>query len=313
MRRILLPLVVLLLAALPAHAAEKLKVVATIPDLADLVREIGGEEVEVAVLAKGASNLHAVTARPSHLVAMHKAELFVQIGLSLESSFVPGLLESCGNPRIQPGAQGFVNASEGYAAIGVPVDLSRKGGDVHPHGNPHMYLDPRAGARMAERVLAGLVAVRPAKKAYFEERHAAWSKRLAAAAERWSKAGAAWKGRRVAGYHGDYDYVVAAYGMEQVGTIEELPGIAPTPNHLAAIVARLKERAPVTVLVASWSNNATVARVAEASGSTVCELPDRCDAEGKLSGWIAMMDELHARLAKAFGTPWEAPVEAPAK
>lgn len=307
MRNWILVVAACVCAAVPARAAEKLKVVATIPDVADLVREIGGDEVEVATLAKGSSNLHAVTARPSHLVALHKADVFVQIGLSLESSFVPGLLESCGNARIQPGAKGFVNVSEGYAALGVPTEVSRKDGDVHPHGNPHMFLDPRAGAHMARRVLDGLSANRPERKALFEQRHAAWTKRLEAAQERWTKAAAEWKGRRVAGYHSDYDYVVAAYGLDNVGSIEEKPGIAPTPNHLAAITARLKERAPVTVLVASWSNNSTVARVAEAAGCKVCQLPDRCEAEGKLSGWIAMMDELHARLAQAFGTPWTAP------
>ena len=91
-----------LLAALPTHAADKLKVVATIPDLASMAMALGGETVEVVVLAKGSSNLHQVTARPSHLVAMHKADVFLQVGLSLETSFVPALMEGCGNARIQP-------------------------------------------------------------------------------------------------------------------------------------------------------------------------------------------------------------------
>jgi zinc/manganese transport system substrate-binding protein len=110
----------------------------------------------------------------------------------------------------------------------------------------------------------------------------------------------------VISYHSDYDYVVRAWGLTSLGNIEEKPGIAPTPNHLAALTAKLKAQPPVVALVAPWSNNTTVARVAEASSCAVCELPSRCDADGRLSSWIDMMDELHARLAKAFGTSWPA-------
>lgn len=292
---------------LPARAAEKLKVVATIPDLASMATAIGGEAIEVVVLAKGSSNLHQVTARPSHLVALHKADVFLQVGLSLETSFVPALLEGCGNARIQPGAKGFVNVSEGYAALGVPTELSRKDGDVHPHGNPHLNLDPLAGEHMARRIHAGLLANRPAEQKRFDAGLAAYQKRLSEARARWELAAKDWKGRRVAGYHSDYDYVVRAWSLADAGSIEEKPGIAPTPSHLARMVQRYKEQQPVLVLVAPWSNNSTVARVAEQSGCAVCELPSRCDAEGKLFDWIHMMDELHARLAKGFGTPWPPP------
>jgi len=304
MRRLLMCAAAALLAALPTHAADKLKVVATIPDLASMAMAIGGETVEVVVLAKGSSNLHQVTARPSHLVAMHKADVFLQVGLSLETSFVPALLEGCGNARIQPGAKGFVNVSEGYAALGVPTEVSRKDGDVHPHGNPHLNLDPLAGEHMARRIHAGLVANLPAESKRFDAGLEAHLKRLAEARARWELAAKEWKGRRVAGYHSDYDYVVRAWGLADAGSIEEKPGITPTPGHLARMVQRYKEQRPVLVLVAPWSNNSTVARVAEQSGCAVCELPSRCDAEGKLFDWIHMMDELHARLAKGFGTHW---------
>jgi ABC-type Zn uptake system ZnuABC Zn-binding protein ZnuA len=310
MRHILLLLAAAWALVLPARAADKLKVVATIPDLASMAVAIGGESLEVVVLAKGSSNLHQVTARPSHLVALHKADVFLQVGLSLETSFVPALLDGCGNARIQPGAKGFVNVSEGYAAIGVPTELSRKDGDVHPHGNPHLNLDPLAGEHMARRIHAGLVANLPAEAKRFDAGLEAYLKRIAEARSRWELAAKEWKGRRVAGYHSDYGYVVRAWGLDDAGSIEEKPGIAPTPNHLARVVQRYKELQPVLVLVAPWSNNSTVARVVEQAGCSVCELPSRCDAEGKLFDWIHMMDELHARLAKGFGTRWP-PVEAP--
>src|SRR5262249_30820635 len=129
----------LLLATLAAGAsnapAERLRVVTTLPDLADIASQIGGERVEVQSLYKGKENTHALTAKPSHLVAMSRADVFIQVGLSLETSIVPGLMESARNAKIQPGAPGFISVSNGWEALDVPTNLSRKAGDVHPQGN----------------------------------------------------------------------------------------------------------------------------------------------------------------------------------
>ena len=284
-----------------APRAEKLRVVTTLPDLADLVREIGGERVDVQSLYKGKENTHALTAKPSHLVAMSKADLFVQVGLSLEASFVPGLMESARNARIQPGAPGFVNVSEGWEAMEVPESLSRKAGDVHPQGNPHMNLDPRGGAFMAERILAGLVRVDPAGKEEFERRHAELAKKLVEARARWDALGQAWKGKKVVVYHQEYDYLAAYHGLEITGKIEPKPGIPPTPNHVAELIAAMKSEHTDAILSAPWSNNETVERIAEASGVKVAELPNMCGGIPGTDTWIAMMDLLHQRVGEVLG------------
>jgi ABC-type Zn uptake system ZnuABC Zn-binding protein ZnuA len=277
-------------------APPTLEVVTTLPDLADIVREIGGERVSVQSLYKGKENTHAVTAKPSHLVALSRADLFVQVGLSLEASFVPGLLESARNERIRPGAPGFVNVSEGWQALDVPAALSRKAGDVHPQGNPHMNLDPRAGELMAGRILAGLVAVDPAGAEGYRARHAAYLLRLREAKARWDALGARWKGRRVVVYHQEYDYLIAAYGLVLEGKIEPKPGIPPTPNHVAGLIEAMRRDGCGAILTALWSDGDTVERIAEATGAKVAVLPNMCGGVAGSESWIGMMDLVHQRL-----------------
>jgi ABC-type Zn uptake system ZnuABC Zn-binding protein ZnuA len=302
-----LPLIALLAApAVPParlRLARPLQVVTTIPDLADIVRMIGGERVEASSIARGSENLHAVAARPSHLVAMSRADLFVEIGLSLEVAFVPGLLENARNARIRPGAPGFVNVSEGWQPIDVPASLSRQAGDVHPGGNPHLNLDPRAGRHMAERICAGLVRVDPGSQAAYEERLQAYLARLDEAEARWRELGASWRGRKVVVYHLEYNYLCQHYGLEIVGAIELKPGIPATPNHLAELIADVKARGCDAILTAPWSNDKDVARVAEATGTRVVELPNQCGGMKGAETWIGMMELVHQRLAAAFGAP----------
>lgn len=304
MKRPWLRLAALLVALLGLAArarAEKLAVLTTIPDLADVVREVGGERVEVTSIARGTENLHQVQARPSHLIAASRADLFVQVGLSLESSFVPALLEGARNARIRPGAKGFVNASQGWQAIGVPETVSRRAGDVHPQGNPHLNLDPRAGRVIADAVLAGLVRVDPGSAELYQRRHGEYVARLDEARARWEELARGWKGRKVVLYHLEYEYLAARYGLEVVGSIEPKPGIPPTPNHVAELTAKLRKEGPATILTAPWSNDGHVARIAEETGAGVVVLPNQCGGTKETSTWIGMMDEVHRRLARAFG------------
>lgn len=311
-QRLSLPAVLLLasgaLAAAPAR--DPLKVVATIPDLADITRVIGGDRVEVTTICKGRENTHFVTAKPSHLVALSRADVLVQIGLSLETAFVPGLLENARNPRIQPGQPGFVNTSEGWVALDVPKVVDRKRGDVHPQGNPHMNLDPRGGRQMADRVCAGLCAVEPASKAAFEQRCKTYLGELDVAEQRWAETGAAWKGRKIVVYHKEFDYLAAAYGLTIVGAVEPQPGIPPTPAHIARLVDALKGVSDALILTAAWSNTKQVAELARQTGARVVELPNLCGGLPGTETWIAMMDLVHQRLRDAFGTS-PAPITPP--
>jgi|LakMenEpi03Aug12_release.lakeMendotaPanAssembly.Ray.scaffolds.fasta_scaffold01540_28 ABC-type Zn uptake system ZnuABC Zn-binding protein ZnuA len=296
-----LTLIAFVLLSLCAEAADKLKVVTSIPDLADIARRIGGERVEVQSICKGLENPHFVSIKPSHLVAMSRADVFVQVGLSLEVAFVPGLLENCGNPRIQPGRPGFINASLGFAALDVPGAVDRKLGDVHPQGNPHLNLSVEGGESMARNILAGLCAVDPAHKADYEARHAVWTKEYEAAKLRWKKQAESWKGRKVCVYHQEFTYLIRAYELNQIGSIEPKPGIPPTPSTLAELIRALRKETDVCLLAAAWARRSALEEVRDQAGVTLVELPNMCHGLPGTESWIGMMDLLHKRLAEAFG------------
>lgn len=287
--------------------AAPLRVVATIEDLGGLTRAIGGERVDVTVIARDGQNLHGVRVKPSHLVALSKADVFVQVGLSLEHAWVPGLLEAARNTRVSPGGAGFVDAGAGFATIDVPESLDRaQGVDVHPEGNPHVNLSVDGGPHFARAILAGLVRVDPAGEVLYRANFAAWELSYAAARERWDRAAAACeRAARERGapfaaieYHREFDYLLRFLGVDVAGTIEPKPGVPPTPAHLRELVKVGSERGVRVVVTASWSSDRTTKRVAEQCGAGVLELALTTPTG---STWIEGLDARIAQLTAALG------------
>ncbi len=298
-------------AAAPELAGDKLKVVATLPDLADLITAIGGEHVEVKTLARPGQNLHAVRVKPSHLVAVSRADLFVQVGLSLEHAWVPGLLETGRNRAVLPGQPGFVSAGEDYETIEVPVRQDRAiSADVHPQGNPHINLSLGGGLHMAKRIRDGLIRVDPDHAADYRTGFERWNGDYLKARARWdaiAKA-AVEKHADACLYHQEFDYLLGEMGIAIAAFLEPRPGLAPTPSHLGKVIQTIREKGIPVVLTAPWSNNKNVARVAKTTGCRILELPVMVGGRPEHGTWIAMMDDCVDRLAKAYGIDPEAAV-----
>jgi ABC-type Zn uptake system ZnuABC Zn-binding protein ZnuA len=282
--------------------SKPLEVLVTIPDLADFARQLGQERVLVHSLAEGMENMHAVLLRPSDLVKAGRAELFIEIGLSLEHSFVPGLLEAANNPRIKPGKPGFVNASQGWRPIEVPAVLTRDAGvDIHPDGNPHWNLSPDAGPHLVEKVLGGLCAVDPAGEPLYRWRAEGLLERLTAARERWRRAEALLAGRALVCYHRDVSYLALSCGLSIAGTIEPKPGVPPSPASMGQLVAQMREQQVPVILTGKWSNNNFTRFVAKESGARIVEIPLMVGGERGAETWIDLLDLLHRRLLEAYG------------
>lgn len=292
-----------MLSAFISAPPKTLKVVATIPDLADFAQRIGGERVEIKTLSKGTENLHSVHVRPSMLIALSRADLFLEMGLSMEAAWLPELLVRSGNDAIQPGAKGFQNCSADWKAIEVPESLSRKEGHLHPEGNPHFNLDPLAGKHLATVVHAALVRVDPGGEEYYDANLKTTLKALEEAGARWAELGSHWKGRKVCVYHTEYNYLAQRYGMQLAVSIEPQPGIPPTPGDIARVVKEMREQEVGVILTAAWSNNRQVADIARKTGAQVVELPNQVSGADWAPDWIRFQDGLHQRLAEAFGTP----------
>ncbi len=287
---------------------DPLRVVTTIPDLADIAREVGGDAVRVDCIARGTENLHSVRLRPSHMVVTSRADLFLQVGLALEHAWVPGLLESSRNPRLV--ADGPLNIGAGWPhLIEVPVTLDRRAGvDIHPLGNPHINLHPGFGPFAARKIRDRLKELRPKSSEMFDKRCAAYEELVLKHAKRWGRISVLLKGQKVVQYHKEFSYLCEACGLELCGALEPKPGVPPTPGHLAKLAVKMREEEVRVVLHGPWTPGRVAKDAAERAGARAIKLQVMTQREG--DSWIAFMDRSHDALLKAWEL--ELPEEQPA-
>src|SRR3954468_4390867 len=195
-------LTLLMAAALPSAAANKLNIITATSDLASLTQEVGGDRVQVESIAKGYQDPHFVEAKPSFLLKLRRADLLITVGLELEIGWLPPLVTQSGNPRIQPGSGGYLDASQFSEVMEIPAgQVTRAMGDVHPLGNPHYWMDPDNGRRVAKGIATKLGELDPPSSAYFQQRFQDFDKRLSAAEQKWDSEMAPFRGRKIVTYH----------------------------------------------------------------------------------------------------------------
>jgi ABC-type Zn uptake system ZnuABC Zn-binding protein ZnuA len=282
-----------------ADAAAKLRVIATIPDLKALTEAVGGDLVEVDSLARGTQNPHDLEVRPSLMVKLRRADALVVNGLELDA-WADVVLRGAHNPRVVPGADGFIDASRGVPVIEVPTTrVDRSMGDVHPSGNPHYTVDPGLAPVVTQNILEGLARVVPGHRPALERQREAFLARLEAAMGRWQSALAPVRQQRLVVYHNTLGYFFKRFDLSLLGTIEDRPGIPPSPAHLARLVREMKDaRARVVVVVEPWSDQKLAARLAEEAGATIAVINARLGAPGP-DGYIVSVDANVTALAQA--------------
>jgi zinc/manganese transport system substrate-binding protein len=233
--------------SIPAAALE---VVATLPTLAALAHEVAGPHATVSSLLGPKQDPHYADPRPNLILTLNKADLLLTNGLELEVGWLPGLVRQARNPRIQTGTSGWFDASMWVRRLQVPARVDRAMGDIHPGGNPHFLVDPRAGAAIAEGLGKALATVDPAHAADYQRNANALASRLRdlAAAESKRFAALPEAARRLVVYHDSLIYLVDWLQLKQVATVEPRPGIPPDPGHLAKVVGTM--RATTTRLLA---------------------------------------------------------------
>ncbi|MEA2627280.1 MAG: zinc/manganese transport system substrate-binding protein, partial [Candidatus Binatota bacterium] len=223
-------LVALATIASPPSAHAKLYVVTTTPDLAAIAREVGGDQVQAESLALGTQDPHFVDAKPSFILKLNRADLYVKRGLDLEVGWAPVLEKGARNPEILYGGARYVDASAGIAPLEIPPGgLSRALGDVHPFGNPHYQRDPVNAKVIARNIADGLVRIDLQNRAYYEQRLADFDRRIDQRLAGWTKELAPYRGTKIVTYHKSWEYFTARFGFEVIGEMEPKPGIAPSP------------------------------------------------------------------------------------
>jgi zinc/manganese transport system substrate-binding protein len=285
-----LTLAAALASARSGTAADKLKVVATIPDLADMTRQVGGDLVEVTSLATGVEDIHAVPMKPSFAVTLNKADAVVVVGLEAEHAFMPALLDASRNPKIQRDQPGYIDTSVYVTPLEVPTRIDRALGDQHPMGNPHINLDPVLAKDMVRAIADGLARLDPANEAAYKANMTAYVAKLDAAIARWQKEAAPLRGKKLVSYHPDLLYFAERFGMEPVGTIEIRAGVDPTPGHIEELEEQMR-REKVDVVVRELNYPAGLAEtVAQATGAKLVELPVMAGGLPETKDYISFVD-----------------------
>ncbi len=285
-----------------ALAAEKLAVVTTTQDLAAITAEIGGDRVNVESLARGYQDPHFVDAKPSFLVKLRRADLFIEVGRDLEIGWAPGLLQSARNPKILPGGAGFVDASLGVSLLELPTNVSRSEGDVHPLGNPHYWLDPENGLVIAANIRDALSRISPADRAAFEKRYADFEAKLAQRLDGWKKAAAAMglSGAKVVSYHRSWPYFAHAFGFDVVDFVEPKPGVPPSPKHTQELIASMKSRRVRLLIVEPYFDAKLPQQIARETGATLVVLPPSVGAAPQATDYFALFDAQMDLLKRAL-------------
>jgi zinc/manganese transport system substrate-binding protein len=290
--------------AAPASAIAALRVVTTTEDLAALAREVGGARVSVDHLARGYEDPHYVDARPSFVLKLAKADVFIQVGCDLEIGWIPPLLTNARNARILPGGRGFLDVSAGVHILEIPSGLvSRAHGDVHPQGNPHYWLDPENVILMSRSIRDKFAAADHAGVEVYREQQAAFEARLRAAMTRWRAAARTMglTGAKIATYHNSWPYFAKAFGVNVVGFVEPRPGIPPSASHTAQLIALIRQQNVRALILEPYKDKRLPAKIAREAGCPLVVLPSSVDEKGDLPTYLALVDKQLALLGTALG------------
>ena len=292
----------LLLAALclGGVAAAKVTVVASVPDLGALARELGGDDVEVRVLARSTQDPHFVDGRLNLVLDMSKADLLVFNGLDLEAGWLPVLMTNARNAKIQPGQPGHLDASTLVTLIDVPQGkVDRSMGDIHPGGNPHYTHDPRNGVKVAQGIAERLAKLDPDRAEAYRGRAKAFEEAMNARIAQWQQRLSKFEGAPVVTYHRSWGYFTRFAGLKEVAYVEPKPGLPPNAGHVSQVLVAMKREKVRLILQEDWYQSATSEQLAKLTGATLVRVPGQTREGTRYADHMAaLMDQTVRALEK---------------
>ena len=278
-------------AGVPAIAQSKLNVMTTTEDLASIAREIGGDHITVDSMAKGYQDPHFVEAKPSFILKLQKADVLICVGRELEIGWLPPLIQQSRNGKIQVGAQGYLDASLGATILEIPSgNITRAMGDVHPLGNPHYWMDPENGKRIAKEIADKLSELRSGDSAFYQQQLTSFTTRLDAAERRWLAQMAPYKGTKMVTYHRSFPNLAERFGLDIVGYVEPRPGIPPTPQHTLDLINEMKRQNVKLVLVEPYFDMKTPMSIGRETGAQVLVMPPSVGGVKEVPDYFKLFD-----------------------
>lgn len=298
MKKILLILSVICASAFAAQA--KLNVVATLADFGSIAREIGGDKVDVTVMAKPTEDPHFVDARPSFVVQLRTADVLIDGGAELEIGWLPPLLQNARNPKIEVGKPGRVQASQGIRLMNVPANVTRAAGDVHALGNPHFMVDPIIAKTVAQHIAQSYSAIDAANAASYDANFKKFEAAINAKLQEWGTALLPFKGQNVVAYHDSWPYFAHRFGLNIDIFLEPKPGIPPSPSHLVEVIAQMKAKNVKVIIVEPYHDRKIAEKAASATGAKVIDFSQFPGGIPGTESYVKLIDVLVSRLAAAM-------------
>jgi zinc/manganese transport system substrate-binding protein len=299
MKRIILIFSSLLIIISTADAGS-IKVVTTTMDMKSIAEMIGGNKVSVQSIATGYQNPHFVDPKPSYIISLSNADLFVTVGLDLETGWSPQLLSSARNSKIQKGSPGYVDASEGVALLQVPSSVNRGEGDIHIYGNPHYWLDPLNGKVIARNIANGLEKIDPSNRTFYEANLETFFVKIDMKLKEWSAELAPFKGSKIIAYHNEWVYFEKRFGLEIVDFLEPKPGIPPSPSQLVKVIKEVTANKIKIIISSPYFTSSSSDVVSKQTGVKVLTLATSTGAFGNIKNYFDLFDYDVAQLVAAL-------------
>jgi zinc/manganese transport system substrate-binding protein len=285
----------------PSSAAGPLQVMTATSDIAALAQEIGGDKVTVESIARGYQDPHFVEAKPSFLLKLRKTDLLMVVGLELEIGWLPPLITQSTNPKIQVGGPGYFDASRFAQILEMPTgQVTRAEGDVHPLGNPHYWLDPQNGLRIAKGIQDKLSQMRPSDAAYFAQRYSAFEQHLKQADQKWLAEMKPYAGRKIVTYHRSWPNFAKHFNLNVIGYVEPRPGIPPSPQHTVELIKQMKSDNVKIIAVEPYFDLKTPNAIARETGGQVVVLIPSVGGEKEITDYFKLFDYDIAKLKQAL-------------
>jgi len=282
-------------------AAAQLKVVTSTTDLYDIAKAVGGNKITATHIGEGYQDPHFIEAKPSFVLQLRSADVWAFVGLDLEIGWMPLLLQGARNPKLQSGQPGYVDVSRVIPVLDMARgNVDRSQGDVHPLGNPHYWLDPENGRRIAKLFGETFSQLDPKNASIYAANEKAFTQRLDAAERTWQPDLAKIKGQPVVAWHTSWRYFAGYTGMNIVGFMEPKPGVPPSPAHLAGLIQTMKQTGAKVIVMEPFYDRKTADFVASKSGAKVLVLPPSVGGTKGLDDYSQLMANAIKQLAAAL-------------
>jgi len=282
--------VALLAVSFTVAKAGTIKVVTTTTDLKSITELVGGNKVSVSSIATGFQNPHFVDPKPSYIISLSNADLFVTVGLDLETGWSPQLLSSSRNTKIQKGSAGYVDASEGVGLLQVPSSVNRGEGDIHIYGNPHYWLDPYNGKVIARNIADGLERIDPSNKTFYEDNLQTFFKKINEKMAEWQTRMAPYKGSKIIAYHNEWCYFERRFGLTIVDFMEPKPGIPPSPSQLVKVIKEVAADKIKVIISSPYFSTSSSDVVAKQTGVKELTLATSVNAFNPIKNYFDLFD-----------------------